>query len=73
MPLCVYVSVRGGLTLREGLSVVEAVRVGGHLGAMDLVEVNPRLGTPTDAAYTAHAAKEIIMGTLVDQDSVGVL
>lgn len=67
--MCVCVSVRGGLSLREGLSVVEAVRAGGHLGAMDLVEVNPRLGNPTDAAYTAHAAKEILMSTLVGRNS----
>ncbi|KAK4315946.1 hypothetical protein Pmani_012858 [Petrolisthes manimaculis] len=57
--------VRGGLTLREGLVVVQEAWAGGHMGALDLVEVNPHLGTPTDAAYTAHAAKEIIMGALV--------
>ncbi|KAK3875160.1 hypothetical protein Pcinc_019952 [Petrolisthes cinctipes] len=61
--------VRGGLTMREGLVVVEEARAGGHMGALDLVEVNPHLGTPTDAAYTAHAAKEIIMGALVGGDS----
>lgn len=55
--------------MREGLSVVEAVRAGGYLGALDLVEVNPNLGTPTDAAYTAHAAKEIITGALVGRNS----
>lgn len=37
--------VRGGLTLREGLYVVEAVAETGNLCALDVVETNPLLAT----------------------------
>lgn len=39
--------VRGGLTLREGDFIAEGVHQTGQLVAMDLVEVNPRLGKTT--------------------------
>lgn len=57
-------AVRGGLTMREGLAVCEAVRATGHLGALDLVEVNPTLGTGRDAARTAHAARLLLLSAL---------
>lgn len=38
--------VRGGLTLREGGFICECVAETGQLVAMDLVEVNPSLGSP---------------------------
>ncbi|KAB7503825.1 Arginase-1 [Armadillidium nasatum] len=53
--------VRGGLSLREGLSIVEEARNTGRLRGFDLVEVNPTLGTVKDAALTAEAAKAIIL------------
>jgi arginase len=43
--------VRGGLTLREGDFICEMVHQTGSLIAVDLVEVNPRLGPASDAAH----------------------
>lgn len=43
-------AVRGGLTWREGCYICEAVAETGNLVAMDLVEVNPHLGTQDDAS-----------------------
>lgn len=40
--------VRGGLTLREGDFICESVHETGSLVAVDLVEVNPSLGTEKD-------------------------
>ncbi|KAI0475719.1 arginase [Xylariaceae sp. FL0804] len=40
--------VRGGLTLREGDYICEAVHLTGSLVAVDLVEVNPSLAAETD-------------------------
>ncbi|XP_042221206.1 arginase, hepatic-like [Homarus americanus] len=56
--------VRGGLNLREGLLITEAVRETGHLTAIDLVEVNPQLGDSKDADHTAQAARLILLGAL---------
>ncbi|XP_055337380.1 arginase-1-like [Paramacrobiotus metropolitanus] len=56
--------VMGGLTLREGLQIVEHVHQSGQLSAMDLVEVNPELGTPYQRAKTMEAAIAIISGAL---------
>lgn len=50
--------------MREGLAVCEAVRATGHLSALDLVEVNPTLGTGRDAARTAHAARLLLLSAL---------
>ncbi|RXG62177.1 Arginase-2, mitochondrial [Armadillidium vulgare] len=54
--------VRGGLSLREGLSIVEEARNTGRLRGFDLVEVNPTIGTVNDSSLTAEAAKAIILG-----------
>ncbi|GAU99526.1 hypothetical protein RvY_10518 [Ramazzottius varieornatus] len=54
----------GGLTLREGLQIVEYVRSTGQLSAMDLVEVNPTLGNGYQRAKTMEAACAIIAGAL---------
>lgn len=57
--------VRGGLTLREGLGIVEAARNTGFLRALDLVEVNPELGNrQEDAEETAQAARLVILAAL---------
>ncbi|KAF5287956.1 hypothetical protein FQA39_LY15594 [Lamprigera yunnana] len=52
--------VRGGLTLREGIHIMEAVHRTGRLGAMDMVEVNPSLGNERDVDTTVTAAIHII-------------
>ncbi|KAG5889604.1 hypothetical protein JTB14_024025 [Gonioctena quinquepunctata] len=54
-------SVRGGLTLREGIKIMEMVHNTGRLGAMDLVEVNPSIGTEQDVKKTIDAAIHIIL------------
>ncbi|CAL4106302.1 unnamed protein product, partial [Meganyctiphanes norvegica] len=53
--------VRGGLTLREGQQIVDAARMSGNLRAIDMVEVNPTLGSVTSAEHTADAAKYILI------------
>lgn len=53
-------SVRGGMSLREGILLVEEVFLTGRLNAMDLVEVNPKIGDALDVAKTVNAAIQII-------------
>lgn len=53
--------VRGGLTLREGIHIVENVHRTGRLGAMDVVEVNPSIGTDRDVQTTVEAAMHVIL------------
>jgi len=60
---CTGTPVRGGLSLREGQVVMEEVCKWGTLRSMDLVEVNPQLGSPEEAAYTADAARHILLAT----------
>ncbi|XP_044268796.1 arginase-1 [Tribolium madens] len=54
-------SVRGGLTLREGIHLVEQIYKTSRLGAMDLVEVNPSIGSPKDVQKTVEAAVHLLM------------
>ncbi|CAH1978047.1 unnamed protein product [Acanthoscelides obtectus] len=54
-------SVRGGLTLREGIQIMEMVHSTGRLGAMDLVEVNPHIGSEGDVKKTVEAAIHVIL------------
>ncbi|KAF4531856.1 hypothetical protein B566_EDAN000884 [Ephemera danica] len=51
---------RGGLSLREGVHIMETVFETGTLGAMDLVEVNPSIGSPQDVHTTVQAARQVI-------------
>jgi arginase len=55
--------VPGGLTLREGLTIVEKVRQVGNLVSMDLVEINPLIGSEADVKRTAVIAKQLILNT----------
>lgn len=52
--------VRGGMSLREGILLVEEVFLTGRLNAIDLVEVNPGIGDASDVARTVNAALQII-------------
>ncbi|XP_018326945.1 arginase, hepatic [Agrilus planipennis] len=54
-------SVRGGLTLREGIHIMENVYKTKRLGSMDLVEVNPAIGTTKDVQTTCDAAIHVIL------------
>ncbi|CAG9771407.1 unnamed protein product [Ceutorhynchus assimilis] len=57
-------SVRGGMTLREGIHLMEIIYRTGRLGAFDLVEVNPSLGSEQDVKRTVDAAIHIIAAGL---------
>lgn len=54
-------AVRGGLTLREGIHIMERVHRTGRLGAMDIVEVNPSIGSERDVQITVDAAMHVIL------------
>lgn len=48
------------MSLREGILLVEEVFLTGRLNAIDLVEVNPKIGDDADVAKTVNAAIQII-------------
>ena len=56
-----YFLVRGGLLLREGVHIMTCVHNTGRLGALDLVEVNPSIGTEHDVKSTVNAAIHILL------------
>jgi arginase len=51
--------VRGGLTLREGTELLRSVHRTGRLSAVDIVEVNPLLGSASDLKITLDAARHL--------------
>ncbi|XP_034139692.1 arginase-1 isoform X1 [Drosophila guanche] len=53
-------AVRGGLTLREGISIVEALRDTKRVQGVDLVEINPKLGNERDVRTTVESGLEIL-------------
>lgn len=53
--------IRGGLTLREGIQIMELLHETGRVNVIDLVEVNPRIGTEDAVKKTITAAVEIIL------------
>ncbi|XP_067635876.1 arginase, hepatic [Eurosta solidaginis] len=57
---CTGTAVCAGLTLREGISVVEALRDTNRVQGIDLVEVNPNLGTKHDVNTTVASSLEIL-------------
>jgi len=58
-------AVRGGLTLREGLTLCDMVHNTGRLRAMDLVEVNTSLArNKEESIRTVNAANNIILAAL---------
>eukprot|EP01116_Phalansterium_solitarium_P003475 TRINITY_DN14307_c0_g1_i1.p1 TRINITY_DN14307_c0_g1~~TRINITY_DN14307_c0_g1_i1.p1 ORF type:complete len:361 (+),score=109.68 TRINITY_DN14307_c0_g1_i1:136-1218(+) len=56
--------VKGGLTYREACYICEAVSETGQLVGLDVVEVNPAIGTPDQVAETAQVAVGIIKSAL---------
>lgn len=56
--------VPGGLTLREGIYLVEEVYRTGMLSSMDIVEINPHLGNEKDVINTLDSAKAIILAAM---------
>ncbi|CAG2056976.1 unnamed protein product [Timema podura] len=55
-----YPLVRGGMSLREGIQVMEQAHRTGRLSAVDLVEVNPSIGDKRDVHLTLQAAKHLL-------------
>lgn len=53
--------VRGGLALREAVTIVETLNRTGRLNVFDLVEVNPMIGTESDVKKTVAAAITVLM------------
>ncbi|EKX54017.1 hypothetical protein GUITHDRAFT_84137, partial [Guillardia theta CCMP2712] len=53
-------AVRGGLTFREAHYLVEAVSGTGQLGSLDMVEVNPGLGSESENKETVEMALALI-------------
>ena len=62
--------VRGGLSLREGMTVCDMIQRTGRLSAMDLVEINPRLGDEREVMKTVESAQLLIYSTLGLRDIV---
>ena len=52
--------VAGGLTLREAAVLAETVVSTQTLRVLDMVEVNPRLGSPADVESTMDAAQKVV-------------
>ena len=62
--------VRGGLSLREGMTVCDMIQRTGRLSAMDLVEINPRLGDEREVMKTVESAQLLIYSALGLRDIV---
>lgn len=54
----------GGLSFREGRYICEALAATGRLVSMDLTEVNPSIGSASDAEATAQTAVKLIRAAL---------
>lgn len=59
-----YLSVRGGMTLREAIKLMELIHGTGRLRALDLVEINPALGNDYDRKRTIEAGLCILKAAL---------
>ncbi|XP_047031124.1 arginase, hepatic isoform X2 [Helicoverpa zea] len=56
--------VRGGLSLREAISLMEIVYATGRLRAVDLVEINPAVGNENDRKQTIEAGMCVLKAAL---------
>ncbi|CAG5018469.1 unnamed protein product [Parnassius apollo] len=56
--------VRGGLTLREAINLMEIIHSTGRLRAIDLVEINPALGDESDRKRTIEAGLCVLKAAL---------
>lgn len=54
------ITVPGGLTLREGIRIIDRVFETGRLRGMDLVEVCPKIGDTRDVRTTIDSAIELV-------------
>lgn len=58
------VPVRGGLSLREGIQLMELLHRSGRLRAIDLVEINPAVGSDGDRRRTIEAGLAVLKAGL---------
>ncbi|XP_014370617.2 arginase, hepatic [Papilio machaon] len=56
--------VRGGLSLREAINLMEIIHATGRLRAIDLVEINPALGNDYDRKRTIEAGLCVLKAAL---------
>ncbi|XP_014767975.1 arginase, hepatic [Octopus bimaculoides] len=63
---------RGGLTYRESLYIAEVIAQTGRLSALDIVEVNPLLGTQMEQEGTISVAKDFAL-TIFGKQRCGTL
>eukprot|EP00126_Sphaerothecum_destruens_P006227 Sdes_comp19275_c0_seq2m10284 len=56
--------VHGGLTFREGHYICEALAETGLLAGLDIVEVNPSIGSKQDVAATVSVACSLVRSSL---------
>lgn len=54
----------GGMTLREGIFLLEEVYRSGTMSSMDIVEINPSIGSESDVKTTLNSAKAVILAAL---------
>jgi len=54
----------GGLTFREGRFLCETLAATGQLVSMDLVELNPQIGTAVQVENTVQSCKELILAAM---------
>lgn len=59
-----YISVPGGLTLRDAIKLMEIIHETGRLRAIDLVEINPALGSDSDRKRTIEAGLYVLKAAL---------
>lgn len=55
---------RGGLSLREAICLMEIIHSTGRLRAVDLVEINPALGNDSDRKRTIEAGLSVLRAAL---------
>lgn len=54
------ITVPGGLTLREGIRIIDRVFETGRLCGLDIVEICPNVGDARDVKTTIHSAIQLI-------------
>ncbi|XP_072393389.1 arginase, hepatic [Diabrotica undecimpunctata] len=57
---CTSITIPGGLTVREGIHILERVHDTGRLNVMDIVELNTDVGTEQDAKKTVGVAIQLL-------------
>lgn len=55
------ITVPGGLTLREGIRIIERINETGRLRGLDMVEVCPNIGDAKDVKTTIDSAIQLIV------------